>query len=35
MLTEKASRGRNRGEDDEGTDQEKGNDKVPRLYIIK
>ncbi len=25
----------NRGEDDEGTHQVKGNDKVPRLYIIK
>ncbi len=35
MLTEKTSRGCNRGEDDEGTHQVKGNDKVPRLYIIK
>jgi len=25
----------NRGEDDEGAHQVKGNDKVPRLYIIK
>ena len=32
MLTEKTSRGCNRGEDDEGTDQEKGNDKV-HVYI--
>ena len=33
MLTEKTSRGCNRGrEDDEGTDQVKGNDKV-HVYI--
>ena len=36
MLGEKTSRGCNRGETmTRGTHQVKGNDKVPRLYIIK